>query len=78
MSNREIEEISLTLSQLAKPKTTPKELLKAVRKRHPEASKRTIVRAAFYSIIANADSDPDKAAMLQGFAIGERASCEGE
>lgn len=78
MSDREIEEISLTLTQLAKPKTTPKELLKAVRKRHPEASKRTIVRAAFYSIIANADSDPAKAAMLQGFAIGERASGEGE
>ena len=74
MSDREIEEISLTLTQLARPKTTTKALLRAVRKRHPGASRKTIVRAAFYSIIANADGDPAKAAMLHGFAIGERAS----
>lgn len=76
MTDREIEKISTTLASLATPKTTPKELLKAVRKRHPEASKKTIVRAAFYSIISNADQDPDKARRLQHFAIGERASGE--
>jgi hypothetical protein len=74
MSDNEIEKISATLAKLATPKTTPRELLKAVRKRHPDASKKTIVRAAFYSIISNADADPAKAERLQGFAIGERAS----
>lgn len=74
MNDNEIEQISTTLATLATPKITPKELLRAVRKRHPEASKKTIVRAAFYSIISNADSDPAKAKLLQGFAIGERAS----
>lgn len=76
MKDDEIEKISDTLAKLATPRTTPRELLKAVRKRHPGASKKTIVRAAFYSIISNADSDPAKAQRLQGFAIGERASGE--
>lgn len=76
MKDDEIEKISDTLAKLATPRTTPRELLKAVRKRHPEASKKTIVRAAFHSIISNADSDPAKAQRLQGFALGERASGE--
>jgi hypothetical protein len=76
MTDNEIETISTTLNKLATPKITPKELLKAVRKHHPDASKKAIVRAAFYSIISNADSDPAKAERLQGFAIGERASGE--
>lgn len=76
MTDNEIEKISATLARLATPKITPRELLKAVHKRHPEASKKAIVRAAFYSIISNADSDPAKADRLQGFAIGERASGE--
>lgn len=76
MTDNEIEKISATLASLATPKITPRELLRAVRKRHPEASRKTIVRAAFYSIISNADSDPAKADRLQGFAIGERASGE--
>lgn len=74
MTDSEIETISTTLTRLATPKTTPKQLLKAVRRHHPEASRKTIVRAAFYSIISNADSDPARARRLQGFAIGERAS----
>ncbi len=56
MGDKAIEEISATLHRLAKPKSTPKELLKAVRKHHPDATKKAIVRAAFYSIIANADA----------------------
>jgi hypothetical protein len=65
--------IEKTLLELAKPKMTPKELLKAARRAHPDASKKEIVRAAFRSIITVADSDADKAAMLQNFALQERA-----
>jgi hypothetical protein len=50
-----------------------KELLKAARKAHPDASKKEIMRAAFGSIIAVADSDVDKALILQNFALTERA-----
>lgn len=65
--------IEATLLQLAKPKMTPKELLKAARKAHPDASKKEIIRAAFHSIITVADSDVDKATLLQNFALQERA-----
>ena len=69
--------IEATLLQLAKPKMTPKELLKAARKAHPDASKKEIIRAAFHSIISVADSDVDKAVILQNFALQERAVDEG-
>jgi hypothetical protein len=65
--------IEATLLALAKPKMTPKELLKLTRKAHPDASKKEIIRAAFGSIISVADSDSDKAAVLQNFALTERA-----
>ena len=43
--------IETTLLALAKPKMTPKDMLKLTRKAHPEASKKEIIRAAFQSII---------------------------
>ena len=69
--------IEATLISLARPKMTPKELLKAARKAHPDASKKDIIRAAFHSIITVADSDVDKAVILQNFALQERAVDEG-
>jgi hypothetical protein len=65
--------IERTLLELARPKMTPKELLKAARRAHPDASKKEIIRAAFRSIITVADSDADKATVLQNFALQERA-----
>lgn len=74
MSKEKIDNpIEKTLLELAKPKMSPKELLKLARKAHPDASKKDIMRAAFGSIIAVADSDVDKARVLQNFAIAERA-----
>ena len=43
---------------------------------HPTASKSEIVRAAFASMIALADRDPDIALMLQSFALAERRKPE--
>lgn len=63
-----------TLLNLASAKMTPKEMLKATRKAHPKASKKEIVRAAFASLIAVADTDAEKALTLQDFAIRERGS----
>ena len=65
--------IEATLLALAKPKMSPKELLKLTRKAHPDASKKESIRAAFHSIISVADSDVDKAVLLQNFALTERA-----
>lgn len=71
------EDIQRTLIKLAKPKMSPKDLLRETRKIHPEASKKDIVRAAFASLIAVADDDADKALVLQDFAIKERGADEG-
>ena len=68
------EDIQRTLLRLAKPKMSPKDLLRETRKLHPEASKKDIVRAAFASIIAVADEDGEKALTLQDLAIKERAA----
>jgi hypothetical protein len=54
------------------PEMTPKQLLKAAKKEHPDASKKDIARAAFFSIIANADQDIGKSRNLQAFALAER------
>ena len=70
---RKAHSIETTLIQLARPRMTPKELLKAARKAHPDASKKDIVHAAFRSLITVADDDADKAAILQNFALQERA-----
>jgi hypothetical protein len=64
--------LEATLISLAKPKMSPKELLKLTRKAHPDASKKEIVRAAFRSLITAADTDAEKALLLQDFAIKER------
>ena len=74
MAVREIEKISQTLTRLATPGLKPKKLLKAVRKEHPKASKKEIVRAAFFALIVNADTDPEQAKRLQDFALAERAA----
>lgn len=65
--------LEATLIALAKPKMSPKELLKLTRKAHPDASKKEIVRAAFRSLIVSADTDAEKALLLQDFALKERA-----
>ncbi len=65
--------IEATLLSLVRPKMSPKELLKAARKAHPDASKKDIVRAAFRTVIAAADTETDKALLLQDFALRERA-----
>lgn len=68
----EAQPIEATLLSLVRPKMTPKELLKAARKAHPDASKKEIVRAAFRTVIAAADTDAEKALLLQDFALKER------
>jgi hypothetical protein len=70
------DDIQTTLFKLAKPKMSPKELLREARRVHPDASKKEIIRAAFASIIAHADDDVEKAMVLQEFALKERGSDE--
>lgn len=68
--------LEATLLSLVRPKMTPKELLKEARRAHPDASKKDVIRAAFRTVIAAADTDAEKALLLQDFAIKGRAGDE--
>lgn len=68
MDPSELQAIGDTLMLLVTPGRTPEDLVKVVRKAHPQASKKDIARAAFHAIIANADEDLGKARNLQAFA----------
>ena len=72
MEASEMQAIGDTLMRIVTPDMTPRQLIKAARKVHPTASKKDIARAAFFSIIANADQDIGKARTLQAFALAER------
>jgi hypothetical protein len=74
--NPSTDDIRATLLKLARPEMSPKDLLREMRKAHPEASKKEIIHAAFASIIEVADADPEKALSLQDFALTERGSGE--
>lgn len=73
----ETEDIRTTLVKAAKPKMSPKDLMKAVRRAHPNASRKDIMHAAFSSVIAIVDKEPAKAAALHEFALKERSGGEG-
>ena len=72
MNADEMQAIADTLMRVVTPDMAPRQLIKAARKEHPNASKKDIARAAFFSIIANAEADHGKARNLQAFAIAER------
>ncbi|MGX8012338.1 hypothetical protein ACVDG8_026925 [Mesorhizobium sp. ORM8.1] len=75
-SEADLATISKTILELATPEMSPKELMRAARGEHPEASRKDVVRAAFYAIIANTGSEPSKLAAVHDFALKERAAAE--
>ncbi|AWV19844.1 hypothetical protein A3862_29865 (plasmid) [Methylobacterium sp. XJLW] len=72
----DIQALAATLRKLAKPNTKRKELIAEVRKQHPDATKKEIVRAAFYALTHDVDNDPEQAQHLHAFALTERAGEE--
>ncbi|CDX21828.1 conserved hypothetical protein [Mesorhizobium sp. ORS 3324] len=74
MDASEMQAIADTLMRVVTPDMKPKQLIKAVKALHPEASKKDIARAAFYSIISNAEEEHGKVKNLQAFAIAERTA----
>jgi hypothetical protein len=68
-----IEQLATTLQGLAAPGIKRKELIAAVREKHPKASKKDIVRAAFYALTSAVDGDVERANRLHDFALRERA-----
>ena len=73
-----IEQLATTLQGLAGPGIKRKELVAAVREKHPKASKKDIVRAAFYALTTTVEGDVERARRLQDFALNERIGEEAE
>ncbi|WP_437872054.1 hypothetical protein ACSD7O_07965 [Methylorubrum extorquens] len=73
-----IEEIAATLREVATSGMKPKALLSAVRERHPEATKKEVVRAAFYALTEGRDDRHEHLDNLHSFALTERATEEDE
>lgn len=73
-----IQQLATTLQGLAGPGIQRKELIAAVRERHPKASKKDIVRAAFYALTSAVDGDVERAQRLHDFALSHRAEDEAE
>ncbi|MCJ2075327.1 hypothetical protein MKK68_06590 [Methylobacterium sp. E-016] len=69
-----MQEIAATMRSVVTPGMTPKAIRAAIREKHPEASKKEIVRAAFYAL-AEAPA-ADASADLHGFALSERGADE--
>lgn len=78
MKSDELQAIADTLLRIATADMNPRQLLKAVRKEHPKASKKQIVRAAFLTVIENAGRDSAKSTRLHRFALVERAPTSGD
>lgn len=72
----DLEAIAATIQEVAAPGAKPKAIIAAVRERHVGASRKDVVRAAFYALTAGAQIDPDKAKRLHALAIETRG--EGE
>lgn len=70
-----IDELAHTLRGVAAKGMKPKALLAAVRERHPEATKKEVVRAAFYALAEGQAGSVDD---LHNFALSERAADEDE
>ena len=66
-------EIARTLSRLVHNAGTPEELLRAVRKAHPEAKKKEIVLAAFGVMIEQCEAHGMAAGKLHALAMDNRS-----
>ncbi|KQT62596.1 MULTISPECIES: hypothetical protein [unclassified Aureimonas] len=71
-----LDDLAATVQELATPGTKAKEIIAAVRERHPGVSKKDVVQAAFYALTGGLDADPEKAKRIQDLAIAERTSDE--
>ncbi len=69
-----IETLAATVSACAVPGSKAKDIIAAVRDRHPEASKKDVVRAAFYALTGGDALDGETSRQLHDLAIAERTA----
>jgi len=68
----ELARIAETVERLARPGMKPKELIAAVRKEHPNVSKKEITRAAFYAVIVASEQKSGRVSDLHDIALQTR------
>jgi hypothetical protein len=73
-----IEKLAATVSAVARPGLKPKEIIAEVRGQHPKASRKDVVRAAFYALIEAGGEGGDKSRVLHELAITQRAPGDDE
>jgi hypothetical protein len=61
-----------TIVRIVSEHRDPKSTIQAIRRVHPKASKKQIIRAAFRVMIEKSASDADASRDLQSFAISNR------
>lgn len=71
-----ISDLAAVLRRVASPGIKPKELVAAVREKHPDATKKEIVRAAFFALSDGHDSGSPQSGALHDFALKERGMDE--
>ncbi|WP_071000771.1 hypothetical protein [Methylobacterium sp. C1] len=69
-----VETLAATLCDVAVPGMSRKDLVAAVRERHPEVTKKEVVRAAFYALTDADAIREEQARHLHEFALAERVS----
>lgn len=69
----QIETLAATVSAVALPGLKPKQIIAEVRHRHPKATKKDVVRAAFYALTGADRLDGEKVKALHDLAITQRA-----
>lgn len=69
-----IQEIASALCSIATPAMKPKALRSAIKARYPDATKKEIVRAAFYAVAEAAPAGQDTHSELHNFALTQRIS----
>ena len=74
----DIKALAETLMSVTHQGMKPKEIIASVRGQHPKASKKEIVRAAFYSLTETGPEPDDKVKHLHDFALTERGDDETE
>jgi hypothetical protein len=70
MKNEPLEE---TIVRVVSEHRDPKSTIQAIRRLHPKASKKQIIRAAFSVMIERSETDADASRDLQSFAISNRS-----
>lgn len=66
MKEHDLKELGEAILREVRTDITPKKLMEAIRKAHPDASKKEMIRAAFYALIANAEQHSESLSHFTG------------